>query len=105
MSFASETDALHDEVFATFGVQGTLTTREGAMIDTLVILDEVTRNVGPLADVIDARPSVTLRIAEVGRSPRGEIALGARRFEIDRRLDGENDAYLVRVYVRELATP
>jgi hypothetical protein len=102
MSYDADVASMHVEVFETFGTQGVLTTRDGESIPVVAVLDEVTHNVGDLAGLVDPRPSVQLMRSVAGKTPRGLLVLGERQFELDRPVDGDNDAHVVRVYVREI---
>lgn len=101
MSFADDIASLHLELFQEFGVQALLVTRNGDEIATRALLDEVTRNNGDLSGMVDSRPSVRLPVVDVGHKPRGLLTLSGRTFELDRNVDGDNDAHVVRVYARE----
>lgn len=102
MGYDADVADVHTELFMEFGGAATLATRDGQVIACRAVLDEVTRNVGELGGQVDARPSVTLMVSEVGARPRGELTVGQRQFELERNVDGDNDAHIVRVYVRQL---
>lgn len=99
MTFAALDASLTQSCFDGFGEPAVFEDGEGVTLNTRAQLDEETTLMGELGPVRDARPSLILIRADVGRPRRGAVTLLGRRFALDQLLS--DDGQVVRYAARE----
>lgn len=101
MSFADHIAALDGACFDTFGEPGTLTPPEGQAQAVRAIVDRRTEVQGQMGRIIDPTPSVALLRNVVGEYPAGTLEVDGETFTLGAPVEGEGDATVVRMWLRE----
>lgn len=85
--FSTISDGLVDVCFAQLGDAATFTPTQGAAVATRALVFHTTRVAGEFGIVEDPRKSIELPTADVGKYPRGSVAVGDDTYALGRIVD------------------